>query len=67
MIRFVYIGDNARLQSVYDITDGAEIIGQICDRGRQGYRVFIGTSYADFFNIPQMMRYLRAYLRAETP
>ena len=67
MIRLVYIGENARRQSVYDITDGAEIIGQICDRGKRGYRVFFGPSYADFFNIPQMMRYIRACIKAETP
>ena len=65
MIKLEYFGSNERGQNVFDVRAGGQYLGQVVDRGRQGYRVFVGHYWCDFSTIHEFMRFFKH--EAETP
>lgn len=64
MIKLNYAGSNNRLQNVFDVFAGADYLGQMIDRGRAGYRVFVGYYWRDFLTLHDAMQFWKQ--QAET-
>lgn len=60
MIELEYFGSNARGQNVFDVRAGGQYLGQVVDRGRQGYRVFVGYEWHDFQTIRGFMQFFKS-------
>ena len=58
-IELSYFGSNARGQNVFDVRAGGDYLGQVVDRGRLGYRVFVGYYWHDFATIREFMDFFR--------
>lgn len=57
MIRLEYFDSNERGQNVFDVRAGETYLGQMVDRGRQGYRVFNYYWYKDFKTLHEAMQF----------
>ena len=67
MIRLEFTGNNTRGQNVFDVRAGGQYLGQVVDRGRQGYRVFMGYYWRDFSTIHDFMEFFREQSRNARP
>lgn len=64
MIKLDFYSSNARGQNVFDVRAGGRYLGQMVDRARLGYRVFIGYYWRDFLTLHDAMNFWRE--QAET-
>lgn len=67
MIRLFYFGSNARGQNVFDVRAGGCYLGQMVDRARLGYRVFVGYYWRDFLTLHDAMNFWREQAETQAP
>lgn len=67
MIRLEFTGNNTRGLNVFDVRADGQYLGQVVDRGRQGYRVFLGYYWRDFSTIHDFMEFFREQSRNARP
>lgn len=65
MIRLEYFDSNTKGENVFDVFAGGDYLGQMIDRARDGYRVFVGYYWRDFKTLHEAMQFWKE--QAETP